>query len=62
MREMVEAEKCLQSSLEVRGVGDGWRGQEIANLMDCIFSAEEWEPEQLYPASLCGSACTHAIP
>lgn len=60
----MEAEKCLQSSLEVRGVGDGGRGQGIANLMDDIFSAEEWEPEpeQLYPASLCGSACTYAIP
>lgn len=59
---MVEAEKCLQSSLEAGGVGDGWRGQEIANLMDDIFSAEEREPKQLYPALLCGSACTYAVP
>lgn len=25
--------------------------KKIANLMDDIFSAEEWEPEQLYPAT-----------
>lgn len=60
--EMVEAEECLQSSLEAWRVGDGWRGQEITNLMVDIFSAQEWEPEQPYPASLCGPACTHAIP
>lgn len=35
--EMVEAEKYLQSSLEVKGVRDEWRGQEIANPMDDIF-------------------------
>lgn len=33
----MEAEQHLQSSLEVRGAGDGWRGQEIANLTDDCF-------------------------
>lgn len=61
---MVEAGKCLQHSLEVRGVGEGLGGQEMASLMDGVFSAGEQEPEpgQMHPASLRRSACTYAIP
>lgn len=59
---MVETGKCLQRSLEVRDVGEG--GQEMASLMDNLFSAEEREPApgQIHSALLRGSACTYAIP
>lgn len=58
---MLAAEKCLQSSLEVRGGYRRWKGQEIT-VMDILFSAEEQEPEQLCPESPWGSACTYATP
>lgn len=38
-----------------------WKRQKIINVMDGIFSTEQ-EPEQLYPVSPWGSACTYATP